>query len=405
MNQVGQIVTFTLQGAPADGGGFTYVWKWWDGSVSVTTVPIVQKQLNIGSVTPLAYSVTVADDLGNSSTTNATIVVNAPPVVLSPSISQNDQAFGYQAVMTTKAYDPEHTQAAFLWYNSGTALGAGSSIYSGGTGTNTFNFTVNQDTQLRLLCIDYNGSTTDAGTTPLNFQLRGFDPAGLQASSSAVSNSIIANTNNLPSIVIGPGQTVNFTAYAQDSEPGRLIFDWAFYGSNGWVADFFYADQGTHVDSGARKSVIGRDISGETSGEKLAVCNVTNIASGQTVQVQTTVELLQSFAPVISNISTSLPFNGATFNVPRTSYLLFTGTASDDNNDLLTFRWDFTQPSGVVLWGRTVFIQPADYSVFSASGLVGGPRPITGNLTVADRFNQTDVKTIESFVIVQVTAS
>jgi hypothetical protein len=49
VDQVGQTKTFALSVTPpADSGVYSYVWKFWDGTVAVTSIPRVEKTMNIG---------------------------------------------------------------------------------------------------------------------------------------------------------------------------------------------------------------------------------------------------------------------------------------------------------------------------------------------------------------------
>src|SRR6516162_8171626 len=108
MNNVGDTKTFTISGGASD-GSITYVWKFWDNSVQVTTEPTVEKVLNEGG-TGLGYSCTYCDALGQSATLTGSLDVNAPPVIVgTPTISVNDALFPFNTILTSICYDPENS--------------------------------------------------------------------------------------------------------------------------------------------------------------------------------------------------------------------------------------------------------------------------------------------------------
>jgi hypothetical protein len=114
------------------------------------------------------------------------------------------------------------------------------------------------------------------------------------------------------------------------------------------------------------------------------------------------VKLIRSVAPVINSISTDASLSTGEYKVLRDGAVHFTGTATDSNHLLLTYQWNFSQPYGVTLWGRSVMIRPDQFTVFNQEDLLVEPKAIIGNLTVSDRFGATATADIQSFVTVQV---
>lgn len=399
-NNVGDTITFRLSSAPSDGGGSAYVWNWWDGTSDATKVPQVDKKLNLGGT--LAVQLIQCDQFGHSQTYNGSIVVNFPPVVSgSPTVSNNDSAFPFDTLMSSRSYDPEHpggTELTFQWYDAGTLLGSGTTQVNSGTYLNSLAAHITSDKTFTQVITD-----TLNGVTRINYFVRGFTPDGLKGSSSTISNSIVSSANNLSQIIIGPDQTATFTAYAQDTSSGQLQFTWSAGTLNGWSSDLTVVDTPHQLPNGLYKSQIVRQIGTETSGLKIAACTVLNLTTNQSIDFNTSVTLISPLPPEITSISTDAPIINGGYAVSQAGFVHFSATASDPNNALLSYKWDFTQPS-VTLYGRSVMLRPADYSIFDEAGLVGsgtnpgtGPLPIIGQVTVSDRFNQVSVVSLNQF--------
>lgn len=399
---VGDIKTFSLESAPGDGGGYTYVWKWWDGTVSVTSVPQVDKQLNVGGV--LTYTLTQSDDFGRSVVYNGTITVNFPPTIIgSPTISNNDAGFPYSSELASVSYDPDHpggVELSFAWYNGATLIGNGTTTTpSAGTYQNVLEVdNITTDQTITQIITD-----TENSSTILNYFLRGFTPSGLQGSSSSISNSLVSSANNLSQIIIGPGQVATFTAYAQDTSPGQLQFLWTAGTLDGWSSNLVVTDTPSPLPNGLYKSQISQNVGTETAGLKTVFCEVTNLTTQRDIVFDTTVTLVNPQAPVVTSISTDAPVINGGYAVSQSGFVHFSAAASDPNSALLSYRWDFTQPV-VTLYGRKVMIRPSDYSVFAETVLEGngtdpgtGPLPITGNVTVTDRFGQSSSVAFQQF--------
>ncbi len=390
-NQVGQIKTFSILGTVPAGSDITYVWRWWDGSVSVTKEQSVAKKLNVGGT--LGYSCTAVSPHGEAQDHSSTIIVNSPPVFSgSPSLSANDKPFPFTPTITSKAYDPEGSGVAFKWFDGASYLGSGTTVVANGTGTNSFAYEATENKKLTLTVLDGYGTSSDAGTRRLDFGLRGFVASGPVASFSAVPNTLITSTANLPKTVIGPGQTVNFTAFASDPLAGSLTFVWSFTTANGWASNANSAGTSTTLVTGVIQNTLVKNVSAEAPGEKIAVCTVTNTTTGATTVIRSTVLLEQSYAPIVSTISTTATLSGLNLAVPLAGVVSYTGTASDANGDLVTYKWALTQPPAV-LYGRTLLVKPSDYNSTSVVG-----REITGVLVVSDKFGMTGTQALPKVI-------
>ena len=407
IHNVGEVGTFVVTGAPVGGNSLSYMWSWWDNTVDVTSVPVASKKFNVGGVA-LPIKCNYCDQFGqvNSPGLIANVTINSPPIVVgSPTISANDAMFPFYGTLTATAYDLEDgaTAPKFLWYEGATPLGNGITVSSSaGTEQNAYVARyVMANRTLTQLIIDSNN-----GTTRLDYGIRGYPATGLAGGGASVSNSVIGDTNNLSEVTIGPGQQVTFTVYASDPEPGQLSFVWTLSMVDGWGTNYTETQTPAQLENGSYHSHITRKVEAahETAGQKTARCAVTNLATGQSIPVPSTVQLNDARTPVISSISSSVvPVNGLN-KILRNSYVSFTGTATDRNNLLLDYRWDFSQPI-TTLWGRTVLLRPNQYAIYDADQLVNGPLNIVGNLTVTDRFGASATVAIDSFVAVQVWGS
>jgi hypothetical protein len=405
-NNVGDSITFTLTGAPANGGGYTYCWFWWDGTSTTTAVPTVQKVLNIGGT--LSFSVLQSDAYGRSETYNSSIVVNAPPVIIgAPSISQNGALFAFNSVLSSVAYDPEHpggVELSFAWFNGTLPLGSGTTtVLSTGTYRNQLAVAVSADQTLTQTITD-----TSNGVTRLNYSLAGSAPAGLQASSSSISNSISNSANNLSEMVIGPGQSVIFTAYARDTTAGQLQFLWTAGTLNGWSSGTQIVSTPSPLPTGMYESQVTLSVANQTAGVKVVDCTVTNLATQQEIEISSSVNLVAPGLPVITGISTDAPYISGASGVSQAGYVHFTVVAADPNGALPDCEWTFTQPA-VTLYGQTVMLRPSDYSVYAESTLAGngtttgiGPLAISGQITVYDRFGRSITASLSQFLSVLV---
>ncbi|MBV5345420.1 MAG: hypothetical protein JZU63_07770, partial [Rhodoferax sp.] len=324
--------------------------------------------------------------------------VNAPPEFDgSPTISVNDAVFPFTTVLSSYAHDPEGAALTFAWFEGSTPVG--------GNVTTGPVLGVYHDV-LTLVGVSANRTLTQVitdaggGVTRIDYAVRGYAASGLSGGGSALSNSI---TSDLPEMIIGAGQTATFTVYARDTVDGQLSFEWELRASDGWSAAVAGAypvtDTPAKLSNGSFKSQIVQSIAAETPGLRPAYCTVTNVVTGQEIVVKSVVQLISSLQPAIMSISTDAPVVDGSYKILRDGYVHFNGTATDQNNLLMNYRWDFTQPA-ITLWGRTVMIRPDQHSIFDASELGAGSKPILGSLTVLDKFGQATVG-IDSYVTVQ----
>jgi hypothetical protein len=316
-----------------------------------------------------------------------------------PNVSVNDEAFPFATTLWGTAYDPGDAALTFSWYNGSVLVSAGDTTVVSGTYTNHLVVeNVTAGTTLTQYIIDANG-----GTTTLDYGLRGYAPAGLTGGGALVSSTILPTTNTLPVTIIGPGQEVVFTAYASDTSPGQLQFDWAAGTNEGWGTNFSETDLPAPLPNGSYRSQIVRSAGTvETPGQHFADCTVTNGATGQSLFIRNSVLLEADTAPGIVNISCDASGSGP-FPLPNTGAVHFYGTAGDADNLVLSYRWDFTVPNGVTLWGSAILFRPDQYAIFSQAALsTSGPVAILGQLTVSDRYGLSSTVNIQSFVTVQV---
>jgi hypothetical protein len=402
MNNVGDAKIFSVPGGAVN-GSITYVWSFWDNDVRATREPFVAKKLNVGGA-GLPVSCEYSDGFGVSGLLNTTITVNAPPVIVgAPTISVNDALFPFTTTLTSVTYDPEAAGAlAYAWYEGASALGAGVTVLlSPGTWQNS----------LTLAGVSANRTLTQeitdagAGVTRMDYAVRGSAATGLMGGGAAVGSTITPTASNLPEVIIGPDQRVTFTAYAQDRAAGQLSFAWELKTEDGWAADYSLTDAPVQLANGSYRSQLSRPVYAETPGLKVARCTVTNLATSQTLLIRNPVRLVAAQYPVITHIATDAGLVGGNYQVLRDSYVHFTGTATDANHLLLNYRWDFIQPPGLTLYGRSVMLRPDQHAYYDQSALFAGPLPITGDLTVTDRFGKSATVAIQSFVTVQVWAT
>jgi hypothetical protein len=304
----------------------------------------------------------------------------------------------FSTVLAGTAYDPEQAGALlFLWYNGSTPLGSGATIQvSTGTWANSFLALVASNETLSQLIVDVGN-----GTTRMDYTLQGYAASSLTVGGSSLGNSIIPSTNVLPEITLGPGQSVTFTAYAYDAEPGQLQFSWTAGTDQGWSQPYTSIVEPAPLANGAYVSQIVLSAgTAQTPGVKTAICAVTNELSGQSGTVVNTVRLDADPPPSILSISTDATSTNTYYMVPQNGAFHLTGTGTNAFSELLDYRWDFAVPAGVTLWGRTILLRPDQFPDFSNPAAL--PAPVLGRLTVTDRFGSSATVAIQSFVTVQV---
>jgi hypothetical protein len=386
MNQVGDIKTFTLSVVPpASSGVYSYVWKFWDGTVAATVKPTVTKQLNIGgnplNSRKLLFTCTACMEDGQSETVNGEVIVNNPPqVVPSPEITVNDFYFPYATQIKVRAFDIENDAMVFTYYNSaGQVLGNGSTssiglvngTWNGTVGSyngyqNIFNTTI-QSEQIVTLKI----SDAQQGTTSLAFGFYGQAAAPPIVGVTASQDTITADASSIPDQRIGMGQFVDFSVYANDPVSQNFSFLWNFWGSNGWAANSFSTGTTSVQPDGSVRNAVSKNIEGESGGLHTAIIRVRNNTSGQTVEFPIDVNLIANTVATSGTISIRNQLDQVILpnaEVAVGTKLIYSALVEDPENDIVNYKWTFVQPSGTVapttlrLWGRSVILDTTGYS-------------------------------------------
>jgi hypothetical protein len=384
MDQVGQIKTFALSVTPpADSGVYSYVWKFWDGTVAVTSIPRVEKTLNIGGdpndSRKLYFTCQPVMEDGQSVTITGFVIVNNPPYVIpSPEITRNDDFFPYATSIRLTAYDVEGDALSFLYYNSGgTPLGGGITTSIGpvsgtwnGTAANytgfhnVFDGTVTADNRIVLKIVD-----SQSGTRMVNFDFFGEIPPAPVIGVTADAEVLTADASSVPDQRIGPGQNVAFTVYASDPVSSNFDFLWSFFGSNGWVTNSFVPGTSAPTADGSVRNTYTKDISAESGGQKTVLVLVKNNDSNKEVQIPIYVNLIANTVASTCTITVK-DQNGNTVapgaTVPAGTKLTYAATAIDPQNDVVVYKWTFTQPGGTPgtlrLWGQSATIDATGFT-------------------------------------------
>jgi hypothetical protein len=413
MNQVGQTKTFSLSVTPpANSGVYAYVWKWWDGTVSVTSVPTVEKTFNIGGdpndSRKLYFTCTPVMEDGQSNVIEGSVIVNNPPyVVPSPSISNNDDFFPYRTEINVIAYDVEGEPLSFLYYNSGgsplgggvtTAVGTISGTWNGTQGNylgfqNVFTGTISSETEIVLKIVD-----SSSGTRQVNFEFFGETAPAPVIGVTAEADSLTADATSIPDQRIGPGQNISFSVYASDPVSTNFTFLWSFFGSNGWNGNSFANGTSSLAPDGSVLNSYTKDIENETGGNKTVLVNVRNTDSGKQVEIPIYVSLVANTVASTASIAVT-DQNGSTYangdTVIAGKKLHYVITCEDPQNDVLEFKWTITQPTGINPltlreWGREIILDTTGYPV----GYI-----ISGTVLAVDRMNGQVTFDLPSFTI------
>lgn len=384
MNQVGDIKTFTLSVVPpASSGVYSYVWKFWDGTVAATVKPTVTKQMNIGGAPnnsrKLLFTCTAVMEDGQSKTIPGEVIVNNPPqVVPSPEISQNDFFFPYPTQIKVRAFDFENDALSFTYYDSGgavigngstSAIGLVNGTWNGTVGTfngfqNIFNTTIQSETSIRLKIRD-----AQAGTTALDFSFFGHDAAPPVVGVTANQDTITADASSVPDQRIGVGQVVSFSVYADDPVSANFSFLWSFWGSNGWAANSFSTGTTVAQPDGSVRNTVDKDIAGESGGLHTVMIRVVNNTSGESVEMPIDVNLIANTVATSGTISVLNQLGQVILpdsEVAVGTVLIYTAQVDDPENDIVDYKWTFSQgtvvPNTLRLWGSRVILDTAEYA-------------------------------------------
>lgn len=393
MNNVGEIKTFILNGnTPTQ--PMRYVWKWWDGTVDVTTSGTVSKQLNTGGNPAdgyqLRYACEAVNEVGQSSEFYGAISVNNPPSVVlgSTSLSKNGGDFSFRTKASIVAYDIEGSDLAFEWYAGGNYLGPGNTRFTGvvsGTYAGTYcgefggtNSYVNYDVVENgsLICRVYD---LDGGTQAIPFYLFGQSPAQAYTAPTALAWESTIDAASSPTVRIGVNQYAEFTVYTQENA-NPTEFVWTFHGSNGWATTTYSTGTTTELENGAYKNQALKATYGQTAGPKVGECRLRDILTGNVVYVNVPVYLETNTGPEILSYEI-LPSSPTVGDI-----LSFAVTAIDADLDLISVKWYFPD-LGKTLYGRQVFID--------STGISPG-NPMHATVTVTDRLGQSVSQNVES---------
>lgn len=402
MKNVGDIETFEVFGDLPAGQDFTFVWKWWDGEVTATTTQSTTKRINMGGNPAdnnlLRYTVTMVDQHGASETYEGFVEVNNPPsIVPPPTVTPNDSTFPFSTVLRLQTFDFETPTQTYQWFQGSTFLGNGTITSAGsvagyyaGTLVNNFASSANELTYIANSNEDVRAYAFDGagGTTTFDFQVRGKNPPNPFSSFTIATPGAIFEVIAQPTRV-GPGQLADFYLYTPilDNEP---TFLWEYETTAGWIVNSSSAGATTAQPNGSFVNKDSKALDTETEGIRQVRVTITDPPSGNVTVVTLTLELFPNSAPTGVTVTTSSDDND--MNVAVDDVIQYTASASDPDDDLLRYKWNFSVPATGVLWGRTVMV--------STAGLSAG-QILAGTLTVIDRLNAETTVTLPA-VFVQV---
>jgi hypothetical protein len=383
MNNIGDIRTFTINGTQTS--GLTYCWFWWDNSVDATTVPYVQKTLNMGGDPrwsgTLPVEVEVVDALGNSGLYQTSIAVVNPPQIVpgSAQVDPNGKFITFDTVAKATVYDLLNQVIDFDWSSNGISLGSGSLVPVGLVdaywhGTNvgvaygtqaSFAHQVVGSTELTLTV-----TNTDGGELVIDFPVYGFQRSDTYFAPTAGPESQTGDASSEP--LVTAGENAAFTIYSSTSN--RTMFVWGFWGTNGWTFPSSTNGDTSVLPDGTVRNVVLKATTGEAPGNKLAEVTAYDLDHNVFSIVTIPVIVVRNDPPEALGyeITPQVPIAGSTIRF-RASY-------TDPNADLTMTKWVFTNPVQT-LWGRTVYVDTTGLSPGAA---------VEGNFQVIDRLGATD---------------
>jgi hypothetical protein len=408
MNNVGDTVTLSFPDTlnlPV-----VYVWELWDGTVETTTTSTLDKVLNMGGT--LGYTVTAMSDDGQKIARTGSVTVNRPPEVLgSPTISTNDVVFPYTTTINVEAIDPDGGALTFTWVNRAGLTLASATIDS----SNQLLYRVTGQDKLVLTISD-----PDGGITTVPFELRGISSSSVYASTVSYPAAGASNAQAqqlLAESVVSPvqriGLPVEFTAYTSSADAGTLTLEWSFPPSRGWVINSANVADPVPVNTtllnGAIKSVVikptilddgfGNQLV-ETPGQKVAVLKVTNQVTGRTVENLISVNLVENQPVTEPVVTTNLTHNTTddTWEATVGQIAHFTASATDGDNDMVTYQWEFTVDTETLyFWGKTVALDTSKYAYLATPTNQFG-----GIVRASDRGGLQTVATLKPIVMLAV---
>jgi hypothetical protein len=356
-----------------------YLWYFWDGSVEVTTEGTIQKTINQGG--NLSWSCVAADEWGQSSTASGSLSVNAPPIIQSASLSNNDLPPTYNTILTTKISDPDSNQPILVWLD-GVAPTTISTLSSGTTeGTANFPFSVGSSTTKVLHAVDANG-----GTTLLDIDIRALPV-----------KPIIVSVISQPKTQRVGTASLRFVSRVTDPNGGTPSFLWQFLTSNGWITTDFSGVTGFSSIAGGYSSpgltqvlsnntfqntVLIPSIENQTSGTKLARLVVTPVIGSPQV-FYCSVNLIENHTPSIERFNIVSPEI-----IVAGQPVVIEAVATDLDNDILSYAWTMTNTDDI-------------NKLFSSNPITVTPSGtlVSGSLTVSDPYGASDTLSIPSVLI------
>jgi len=392
MKNVGETPRFEIPSGP---GTLAYVWKWWDDTVDVVTgTNRVYKTLNIGGNPAdsflVRFACEVVDDVGQSSEALGSLVVNNPPYIPGtnpPSIAVNDEVFPFATQFNIITCDFEENGIDFVrWFDNTAHLGTGvvatpvmhpvAGTYAGNlVGYFTpyrlsLDYTVRQDGTVSAFIID-----GDAGTTKVDFLVRGYTPDDPFVSTVVQPTSLIVDASNLPRQVISPTAVVELGAYSNISAV-QPVFTWSFQAADGWaVPEQVSYIQPVQQANGAWAGTYSKSVSSETAGDKTVELTISIDGATSTARIPVTLvdnEIPDNLDVRISIGNTEI---GTDYTVADGDKLNFFVSATDPNNEITYAVWTLTLGATTeYLVGNKVYVD--------TTGLTG--ESITGIVTVYD---------------------
>lgn len=424
MYQVGDLVQFTVSSVSAQGTNvYAYVWKFWDNSTIATVAGTAWKTINIGgnpaNGDQLIYACNPVLVNGSSVELAGTVCAQNPPMVApSPTISDNDDYYGFTSTLSVSAFDIDgNTPLTFGWYENGAYLGPGVNGATSmvpytwvGNGTQVFGVYPAQENSLVVTVtadtvITWTGTDTAGGTVSLDFELHGQPVPPLTGVLEVDTNSVTTDATSSPIQRIGPGQTVTFVAYVTDIDGLCPSFVWNLSNASpgNWTVAYLGPGTGAVLPDGSFSNTLVKDVSMEvvssgTAKACEAICLVTgtNPASrsyGQTASLYFVVELLQNSPPTGTVITCANAATGAAVDmsasgpgVPAGTVLVYTAVTADPANDVVNQFWQVTNvPQGqsplyaagnLNMYGPQLVLDTTGYP----------PGQVTGQITSTDRF-------------------
>lgn len=399
----------------------------WDASIQVGTNGTISKRINMGGDPTngdrLIYSCSPVMLTGENGSIGGTIFANNTPyIVASPSVSRNDDYYGYSTTLSLTAYSIDgHTPLVFAWFDGVTPLGAGvngaasttNHTWAGNDKTVTAAYatqenhlvlTVNTDRDISCVVTDSVGATTT-----VDFRLRGKVVSQLGGVLVADTNAATTDATSQPKQRIGPGRTVTFVAYVKDIDDKVPNFEWSLPATTpgNWSVTYFghgtnaagIWENGTLPDGSFSCPLVQHvdleQVSVGTIKTCVATCRISGTdpdsrSYGQTTELQFTVELVKNQAPTSTTVACT-DINGVaismtTGHVTTGDKIIYSAVSTDPDFDVVDQHWTFSNsanalyPNPVQRFGPKV--------VYDTTGMTSGTK-IAGTIISTDRMGAT----------------